>query len=194
MEIIKFFYDLETTGLETSKHAIHQLSAEIEVDGETVEEMDLRIRPFEGAEISQGAMSTGNVTKEQIMAYRPHQEVFKEFHKILSKYIDPYDKGHKMFLVGFNNARFDDAFLRVWFQRNHNRSFDMYFWSHAVDVMSLASEYLLARRQDMRNFKLATVAGELGIEVDKERLHEAGYDIFLTKKIYRIVTGRDEEW
>lgn len=53
--------------------------------------------------------------------------------------------------------------------------------------MVLATAYLLNQREQMENFKLATVAKQLGIEVVDESLHDAFYDIYLTKAIYDIV-------
>ena len=37
---------------------------------------------------------------------------------------------------------------------------------------------------EMENFKLMTVARFLGIEVDESQLHDALYDVKLTKEIY----------
>ena len=39
----------------------------------------------------------------------------------------------------------------------------------------------------MENFKLSTVAKALGVPVDETKLHDASYDIFLTKAIFNIV-------
>ena len=54
--------------------------------------------------------------------------------------------------------------------------------------MVLATPYLAEKRPDMENFKLATVAKALGIEVSEDNLHDASYDIALTKGIFQIVT------
>jgi DNA polymerase-3 subunit epsilon len=40
----------------------------------------------------------------------------------------------------------------------------------------------------MENFKLMTVARTLGIEVDESQLHDALYDVKLTKEIYERCT------
>lgn len=53
--------------------------------------------------------------------------------------------------------------------------------------MLLAAYVLRERRPHMPNFKLMTVARELGIEVDESRLHDAEYDIELTKAMYKAV-------
>jgi DNA polymerase-3 subunit epsilon len=41
----------------------------------------------------------------------------------------------------------------------------------------------------MENFKLSTVAKELVIITDETKLHDALYDIKLTRAIYTIVTN-----
>jgi len=45
----------------------------------------------------------------------------------------------------------------------------------------------------MPNFKLMSVAAEMGIDTDEARLHDANYDILLTRVVYNIVTGIDFE-
>jgi DNA polymerase-3 subunit epsilon len=71
--------------------------------------------------------------------------------------------------------------------QNGDEYFGSWFWSNSVDVMVLASNYLLDRREEMENFKLSTVAKFLNIAVEDDALHDAQYDIELTKLIYDIV-------
>jgi DNA polymerase-3 subunit epsilon len=40
----------------------------------------------------------------------------------------------------------------------------------------------------MENFKLCTVAKHFGIVTDEEKLHDAFYDIQLTRAIYEYIT------
>jgi DNA polymerase-3 subunit epsilon len=190
----KFFFDLETTGLDYKVNAIHQLSGCIELDGTIIESFNFKIRPFEGAIIEPKALETSNVTEEQIMAYPPAEEVFKDFMRMLSRYVKKFDKKDKMFLVGYNNAAFDNAFLREFYVRyQRDDYFNSWFWGNTIDVMVLASEHLTEMRVGMENFKLMTTARALGIEIDESKLHDAEYDIELTRNIYRIVTNRFNE-
>jgi len=53
--------------------------------------------------------------------------------------------------------------------------------------MVLALDFLKHRRADMNNFKLMTVAEEIGIKIEEEKLHNATYDIYLTREIYRRI-------
>ena len=193
MKIVKFFYDLETTGLDFRKHSIHQISGFVEVNEEIQSEFDFQVRPHPKALIEPEALKKCGVLENDILQYPKMEVIYKLIIKMLSHYIDKYDKTDKAFLVGFNNSKFDDIFFRAWFEQNKDKFFGSWFWSHSLDTMVLASQYLIERRQTMPSFKLHRVAMELGIDVDPSRFHDAMYDIVLTRRIYRIVTGIDFE-
>lgn len=158
------------------------------VDGVTREQFDFKVRPNPQAQIEEDALKVGGVTKEQILAYPPMYDIYRKLINMLEKYVDKYNKKDKYFLVGFNNASFDNQFLRGFFLQNGDQYFGSWFWSNSFDVMVLATPYLAANRAEMENFKLATVAKALGIEVSEDNLHDASYDIALTKGIFQIVT------
>lgn len=181
------FFDLETTGTSPAKHGIHQISGKIVIDGVVKEAFDFHVRPNPKALIEDAALEVAGVTREQILAYPPMEDVYRQIVAMLGKYVNKYDKKDKFFLVGYNNASFDDPFLRGFFMQNGDMYFGSWFWANAIDVMVLASDYLADRRPEMENFKLATVAKFLGIEVDDAHLHDAGYDIDLTMRVYDIV-------
>lgn len=182
------FFDLETTGTNPGKHGIHQISGQIVIDGVVKESFDFHVQPNPKALIEEEALKVGGVTREQILAYPPMQQVYQEFVAMLGKYVDKFNKKDKFFLVGYNNAAFDNQFLRGFFLQNGDVYFGSWFWSNSIDVMVLASAYLATRRPDMENFKLSTVAKTLGVNVNDESLHDAMYDIELTKAVFDIVT------
>lgn len=184
------FFDLETTGTLVNKHGIHQLSGMIVVDGEVKEKFDFKVQPNPKAEILQEALDVAGVTKEQIMAYPPMGEIYKQFVDLLSKYVDRYNKKDKFFLAGYNIASFDNSFLRAWFIQNGDKYFGSWFWSNCFDVMVLATPYLSEKRAEMENLKQGTVAKALGINVDDSKLHDALYDIEICKQICDIVLPR----
>lgn len=187
MKII--FFDLETTGLYENKHGIHQISGAVVINGAVVERFNFRVRPFEGAAIEQSALEVGGVTVEQIMAYPPMEQVYRQFTEMLGRYVDKYNKSDKFFLAGYNNAHFDNQFLRAWFSQNGDKYFGSWFWSNTIDVMVMATPYLASKRAEMPNFKQATVAKALGFNVDENRLHDAEYDIQLCMDIYTKVSN-----
>ena len=187
-----FYYDLETTGLKYWENSVHQISGIIEINGKVVEEFDFHVRPHENAAISDEALKVGNVTLEQIMSYPSVDEVHMNIISMLSKYVDRYNKRDKMFLVGYNNASFDNNFFKAFFDHAGDKYFHSWFWSVPLDVIVLAQQKMMDIRPDMENFKLYNVARTLGISVDEEKLHDAFYDIYLTRAIYKIVT--DGTW
>lgn len=179
-----FLYDLETTGLDSKKNAIHQLSGKVIINGVVKETFDIHMQPFAGAEISDEALRIGNVTRGQIASYQPQREAYKQVMAILSKYVNKFDKTDKMYLVGFNNVRFDNDFFRAFFERNGNHYFGSYFWSDSMDCMIFASALLAPKRSQMPNFKQSTVAQYLGVTVAEDKLHNANYDIELCQAIF----------
>lgn len=182
-----FLYDTETTGLLHYKNAIHQLSGLIVINDRITEEFNFQIKPHPEAVIEESALLVSNVTKEQIMEYPEPYIVHNKLLNLLSKYCNKYNKLDKFFLVGFNNKGFDDEFFRNFFNLLDDKYFASWFWWDTIDVRVLAANYLMEERHKMPDFKLRTVAQYLGIEVDETKLHDAIYDMRLTKSIYDIV-------
>lgn len=184
-----FYFDLETTGVNFWQHGIHQISGAIEIDGDVEEYFNFKVAPHPKAKIEDEALRIGGVTLEQIQAYPSMESVYTEIIAMLSKYVDKYNKQDKFFLIGYNNAAFDNQFFRAFFVQNNDQYFGSWFWSSSLDVMVLATQHLKEQRHLMADFKLKTVARQLGIDIDETKLHDAEYDIMLTREIYQIVTA-----
>lgn len=185
-----FFYDLETTGTNPGRHGIHQISGEIVIDGKSVETFDFKVQPNPKAQIEDAALAVGGVTREQIMAYPPMGQVYTQLVAMLSKYVDKFDKTDKFHLVGYNNRGFDDNFFRGFFLQNGDNYFGSWFWADSIDVLVLASTFLADRRADLPNFKLATVADFLGIDTTAGKLHDASFDIYVTKAVFDFIMSK----
>lgn len=180
-----FYYDVETCGTNHRQHSIHQLSAIIEINGKVVETLDLKMRPHAKSKIDPMALSVAGVTEEQIRDYPDPAVQFARLRAHLAKWVNPYDKRDALYRCGFNNARFDDNFLLTFCELYGEGSHFMYFRPESIDVMGLAAHYLAPVRNAMPSFKLHRVAKTIGITVDKERLHDALYDVELTRAIYK---------
>jgi len=193
------YYDTETTGTNYKVHSIHQISCILEIDNVIVDKWQQNVRPHPKARIESQALKICfpnmefEAAKSLIESYEPQDQAFKRFINWLNKYIDPRDINTRAYLVGFNNIRFDDNMLNMWFTLNDNDFMYAYFYSHSFDTITLAGHYLKHRRARMPSFKLVRVAKELGIPVDDDRLHDSTYDTELTRLIFRIVTGIDPE-
>jgi DNA polymerase-3 subunit epsilon len=181
------FFDLETTGLNPDRNAIHQLAGYVEIDGVIKQKFDFKIQPHFNAVIDAKALEISGKTKEEIMQYPESKVVFGEFKRMLNQYTDPYNTKDKFFLCGFNNASFDNQFLRGFFNVNGDKYFGSWFWSNTLDVMVLATQYLQNKRIEMPNFKLVSVASAMGLDVDVSKAHDGLYDIELTYQIYKRI-------
>ncbi|MEC7753841.1 MAG: 3'-5' exonuclease [Bacteroidota bacterium] len=184
-----FFFDVETTGTLYWKHGIHQLSGKIVIDGEEKERFDFKVRPNPKAVIEQQALDVSGVTKEQIMAYTPMEEVFKELIGMMSKYVDKWTskKTGRFHLTGFNSTQFDNPFLKAWFAQNGESYFYSWFWYDSLDVMTMAALKFAPNRHSLNGFKLMNVAQYLGIQIEEDKLHDAMYDIDITEKCFNIL-------
>lgn len=185
-----FFYDLETTGTNPGRNGIHQISGEIVIDGKSVETFDFKVQPNPKALIEDAALAVGGVTREQIMAYPPMGQVYTQLVTMFAKYVNKYDKTDKFHLVGYNNRGFDDNFFRGFFLQNGDNYFGSWFWADSIDVLVLASTFLADHRAELPNFKLATVADFLGIDTTAGKLHDASFDIYVTKAVFDFIMSK----
>lgn len=187
---IKIFYDTETTGTNHKKHSIIQLSGIVEIDNQVVDTFDYLMAPHPKAEIDAEALQTNGRTEEEIRSFPLYTLVFQQFkEKVLRKYINQYNPKEKALLIGYNNRGFDDFFLRYLFELCGDNFIGSFFWNDTVDVLCLASQYFHPIRHCLPSFKLKRIATELGIELDKDKLHDGLYDAELTRRIYRRILG-----
>jgi DNA polymerase III subunit epsilon len=179
-----FFYDLETTGVQYWRNGIHQIAGAIVIDGEIKERFNFKVCPHPKAVIEDAALEVGNVTREQILSYPKLEEVYKQLIKMLSKYVDKFNRTDKFHLVGYNINGFDNPFFRAFFVQNEDKYFGSWFWADSIDCYVLASHKLRKERTSLLDFKQKTIAEHLGIIVDESKLHDAEYDITLCMEIY----------
>lgn len=181
----RIFIDTETTGLDAVKHGIHQLAVLIDTPSGS-EELNFKVQPAAGKMCSPDAFEIAGVTVEQIREYAPTMTVYRELTAKLGEYVDKFDKRDKFFVYAYN-APFDTQFLRQWFADCGDVYYGSWFWHPPIDIMTLAAHSLMSIRPGMVNFKLGTVAQELGIEPDGD-LHDALTDIRLAKRVYERLT------
>lgn len=182
-----FIYDTETTGLYPTKNFIHQLAYIIVINDEVITKDKLYIKPPPLAEYDPKALEVSGVTHDQIDSYPDYKSVHKQLVLELSKHVNKFNKNDKFHLVGYNNIRFDNEFLRVLWSVCDDKYFGSMFWADSIDTMSLASSYLHKIRPTLPNFKLATVAEALGFTIEDEKLHDSFYDLELTYNIFKKI-------
>lgn len=191
------FIDVETTGTLAERHGLIQLSGCIQVSGEVMDYFDYFLCPFPSDVIEDEALKVTGIDRRQLLPAAdpaclkiPGQDfvepfdVFVAFKQLLARYIDPYDRADKFQFVGYNAHSFDMPFVRRFWEKNNDRFFGSWFWYPCLDVMLVWGQILHQERADLSNFRLATVARHCGLEVDEARLHDARYDIDLTRQLW----------
>ena len=182
----RFYFDLETTGTNPHKHGFFQLAAIIEMDGQIKEELNFWCVP--DGEIDKKTMEFHGLEMNEFEKekYLPQRKLYSLLRNVLSKYVDKFDKRDKFHMVGYNSHSFDVPFLRRFFENCGDKFFGSYFWHPSIDVMLLWADALQERRHTIANFKNSTLAKFLDITVDEEKLHEASYDIAVTRELYLL--------
>ena len=179
-----FHIDVETTGTDAKENGLVQLAGIIEIDGDIKEKVDLLTCPFPNDTIEQSALDVIGKTEEEIKSYEDPQPIYRELISMMDHYVDRYNSSDKFHFIGYN-SRFDESFIREWFRRLNDPYFGSWFYWPAIDASNLAAVELSDVRHTMPNFKLMTVAKELGISVDEDKAHDAFFDIVITRKIYK---------
>lgn len=177
--------DTETTGTDSRRHSIIQIGCIVEVGGEVRVEQEFLFQPT--GEVEKEALQVNGKTMEAVMAHPHAATSFREFVRFLEQWVDRYDRQDKFLIAGYN-VDFDIQFLRAMFLEHGNRFFGAYFFWPSLDVKgTLVEEW--ERLPRMENFKLGTVCGGLGIELDA---HDALNDIRATREVWRKLKGMGE--
>jgi DNA polymerase-3 subunit epsilon len=191
-EVKYLIFDCETTGLDSNEDEIFQLSCSYfrTFEGKLIAEdsLELWMKPHANVRISADAASRMNDIR--LLSGCTQEEGFKKFLEFLGSKVENYNKDDKMFLVGYN-IPFDEEFIRAWFLSNGNNYYGSYFWYPSIDVAVLAAIKLMqtGTRHELKNFKLGTVAQRFGIQINEAHLHDSGYDVSVTKRLFTVVSS-----
>jgi len=174
--------DTETGGVNPEKSALIQLSGIIRIDKKDVEKFNFYIKPFENSEVTEKALEVQGRTLEELKTdkYVEEKEVYKQFIKLLDKYIDKYDRTDKFIVAGYN-VRFDVDILKAFFQRHGNNFLFSYLDSSMLDPLySIRLLQIAGILPVLENNKLETWCKHFGIEL---KAHDSLEDIVATKKL-----------
>jgi DNA polymerase III subunit epsilon len=192
----KIFIDVETTGVNPRMNGIWQVSGCVEIPGQDLKWFNFILNPPESLN------HWDDRAKELFEQQAKHKQynlekdglTYPVFHKIFTSEIlaavDRYNKHDKFFFIGYNSS-FDDAMMRALFDYCGDRYYGSFFAWPSIDVAVLAAERLGDELLKMPNVKLNSMAARLGITVDQSKLHDAQYDIELTRDMYHIITDKD---
>lgn len=181
------FIDTETTGFDAKKHAMIQLAAILEVDGEEVSRIDLKVRPFEGAVVEESALKVNGTTPEMLAEYPAEAEAFTTWIAWLEA-TNASAPGLAQF-SGYNTP-FDARFVEAFHARNQRPMFEFFDMRLPPEFDCLAIARKRIPKKDVANHKLSTIAEHvLGAEAvaaytQTNGLHNAMTDIEITRALY----------
>lgn len=184
------YFDVETSGTDEKVNAVLQLAGTIHCEGLKAFSFNYFMKPFPGQVIEDEALEANGFTRGQIEIFADPVKCYVQFVRMLTRYVDRFDKSDKITLVGYNSG-FDDGFLRQWFKNCYDSYYGSYFFWPAIDVANMAAVRYRKTRSQFPDFKLMTVAKYLGIRVDESKAHDAVYDTEITKELYELCLGSD---
>ena len=189
--MIKLFIDVETSGVRPGQDGIVQISGSFEINNK-INNFDYKpIKLFLGQVLSPKATEIHGVTQELLdseSALDP-EDVYKEIKFLFDSLVDKYNKKDKMLLIGYN-CKFDYDFMLHFFKRNSDKYLGSYFWFPYIDIMTMAAFIIGSDRVKLPDFKQSTVAKYFGIDVVKSKLHDAAYDMSITRKLYYLLADK----
>lgn len=182
-----FWMDVETGGVDEKKNPILQLAYIIEIDKKRVASGKLHSRGFKGCEIHPRALEVNGLTMEQIADFPVESELYRELQRVLSQFVNKFNKDDKYVIGGYNVA-FDVGFLRELWLRQQDKYFGSWFAFQFIDPASIVRfvQYSGAMNEfaRMRLVDLATYFG-----VVREDAHDALADIEMTINVVNQMVG-----
>lgn len=173
------YLDVETTGLDCTKHEIIQLSGMVVINGKVAGEFDYKVRPSNTTDVDATILSMQNRTIEEVRGYPESKMVYKQFVELLSKHVDKYDKTDKFYPVGYN-VEFDLNFLQRFFKSNGDNYLGSWINWRKIDVLNLVYFLDYLGLLDLENYKLGTVCKNYNLDLEA---HNALNDIKSTRAI-----------
>lgn len=197
------FFDVETGGLDPTKHAIIQIAA-IAVDRDSFDEVE---------RFEQKILFPESAAEPEALEVNSYD---REVWKKEAVYADAAERAFSLFLKRHatrqcvskrgnayytaegvaHNSEFDMSFLRAWYSR---RDAFMPMYPSAFCTVQLAKWVYLKRTDAPENVRLETLAHHFGVWSPDEEYHDAMADVVATiavaKRLLELLThfnGKDE--
>jgi len=185
-----FWFDLETTGLDCSKHALIQLAYIIEIDNVIRESGNMFIQPFKDDLIEDTALRVNKRSRDEMFKdpFLLPSDAFKQLHAILCKYVNKFDKEDKYYPAGYN-VHFDCGFLNRFFIKNGDKYYGSFFNGRNLDPKSLMA--FLAYEGKITLTKHALAEACEYFKVKHENAHDALSDVTATRDLMKMLWNKD---
>lgn len=183
----KLFIDVETTGVDPMRNAIHTMACIFEVSGKIVESKTFTMCPdYMGALSAEdldlaASLEISGSTLEQVITYEKAHVVAREFVNFLGRHINLEDDRDKCFFIAYN-AKFDFDMFMSWMKHSCMASYVFQnIYTPPICVLSKSADAFKVIRKKFPNLKLSTLAKLFGITLDA---HNAESDVAVAREIY----------
>lgn len=178
--------DIETTGIDPARHGIIQIAALIEINGEVIDEFEMKFQPHEGAEIDHKALDVTGTTLQELGMRTTSRAAYELFNIFLCKHIDKFDRNDKAYPAGYN-VRFDLDFVERWSRHSGNKYGTGSFqnWRY-LDPLPYLYRKDYEGTLSLPNYKLSTVCEHYGINISA---HDAMSDIKATRELMKLISN-----
>jgi DNA polymerase III epsilon subunit-like protein len=185
----RFWVDTETTGFDTRKNFIFQISYLIEENNVILHRRTLEFRPerYDQFEFNREAENVHGCSRDKIISFQPETAAFAALINDLKRY------GRKRLTLAGYNINFDIRFLKAFFDRNkaaNNRDsniFYKYFDYMYFDILQFVQAYRVAGIIDLPHIDLESICRYFGINTDGA--HNSMTDVLNTKAIFDRMAG-----
>ena len=179
--------DVETTGLDSAKNGIIQLSCIVDIDGEVKDTLNLFVKPFPTDEIVPEALEVTGTKIEDLAGFMNPNEALAQMKSMMSKYIDPYKRGktkNDKFYWGGHNTQFDINFVQEFFKKCGDKFFGSWFNYRQIDTLRMADFLVFGGRNFGESHKLGDLCKIGNVKLNA---HDSMSDISASREIaYRF--------
>lgn len=176
--------DLETTGLDASRHDVIQIAMIVELQGNVVAKYEARMQPRNFETVDDSALKVNGISMEQLREFQSPNTVLEELRRFLYPYTS-LNTRDKLIIAGYN-VGFDLSFLKPLLSPLYPK------WNYAfayktLDVYAIVLADAIINSLDLPNHKLETMANHYGVTINA---HDAMSDIEATRNIFWHVAGQ----
>lgn len=188
MNNVLLFTDVETGGLDCSRHSLLTVSFVLVQDNQIIETKEWYIKPKHGYVVEAEALKVNriDIVKHDEIA-KPAFDCANGIIKYLESLFKKYN--NKLILAG-QNTIFDINFIKEFMDWNRDlEKFNEYVSHRYVDIMSLAIVLNQNGVLNLFSYKLEEMIKYFNIEVDEKDRHTATGDAIAAFKVYLKLIG-----
>lgn len=179
------YFDFETTGVDSTKHGIHQVAFIFEKNGRVIDKYKSAVNPPSDIKIDEEALRVSNTSKKELSNFPDEEEVRNKVVSLFKQYSDE----EKLTPVAFN-AEFDLKFLRQLYKRSErpmDKDIDI---TKTLDPMALYS-FLTLKIPPLKNTERSLEGIGKVLEIAPNGpLHDAMTDTKLARNVMGGLYGQ----